>query len=163
MLAGGSEDDIGKARPLLEALGGKNWHWTGDLGTAKVVKIVNNMMSLGNVLVAAEAFAVGTAAGVEPKQLYEVLSVCGGRSHHFNTRFAEAIKGNWEPGFKMELGEKDLALGVELARSLKLPAPAASLGHEMYALALAQGYRGKDIVSMLAMYRAWFEAANTTA
>ena len=51
--------------------------------TAKVVKIVNNMMSMGNVLVAAEAFALGVAAGVEPDKLYDVLSVSGGRSHHF--------------------------------------------------------------------------------
>ncbi len=50
------------------------------------------MMSMGNVLVAAEAFALGVAAGVEPNTLYDVLSVGGGRSNHFVKRFPNALR-----------------------------------------------------------------------
>ena len=113
------------------------------------------MMSMGNVLVAAEAFALGVAAGVEPDKLYDVLSVSGGRSHHFTKRFPNAIKGDFSPGFKMELGEKDLALAVELGRMTRMPTPSASATRELYALALAEGFRGQDIVALLAMYQNW--------
>lgn len=154
LIAGGEKADVDRAEPILKLLG-NDWKYTGPVGTAKVVKIVNNMMSMGNVLVAAEAFALGVAAGVEPEKLYDVLSVSGGRSHHFTKRFPNAIKGDFAPGFKMELGEKDLALAVELGRMTRMPTPSASATRELYALALAEGFRGQDIVALLAMYQNW--------
>lgn len=154
LIAGGDRKDVERAEPVLKLLGA-DWKYTGGVGTAKVVKIVNNMMSMGNVLVAAEAFALGVAAGVEPEKLYEVLSVSGGRSHHFTKRFPNAIKGDFSPGFKMELGEKDLALGIELGRSTKLPTPTTSMVRELFSIALAEGFRGQDIVALLAMYQGW--------
>src|SRR5581483_4707386 len=157
LIVGGDRRDVERAEPLLKLLG-NDWKYTGGVGTAKVVKIVNNMMSMGNVLVAAEAFALGVAAGVEPGKLYEVLSVSGGRSHHLTKRFPNALKGDFSPGFKMELGEKDLALGIELGRSLRLPTPTASTVRELYAVALAEGFRGQDIVALLAMYQQWAKA-----
>ncbi|HJQ58296.1 MAG TPA: NAD(P)-dependent oxidoreductase [Vineibacter sp.] len=154
LIAGGERATVDRASPILSLLG-ETWRYTGGVGTAKVVKLVNNMMSMGNVLIASEAFALGVAAGVDPATLYDVLSVSGGRSHHFTKRFPNAIKGNFDPGFKMELGEKDLALGIELGRSLKLPTPAASTVRELFALALAEGHRGRDIVALLDMYQQW--------
>jgi len=161
LIAGGERDAVKRAEPILLMLG-ETWKYTGGVGTAKVVKIVNNMMSMGNVLIAAEAFALGTAAGVEPETLYDVLSVSGGRSHHFTKRFPNALKGDFSPGFKMELGEKDLALAVELGRAMKQPTPGASTVREMMALAVAEGYRGQDIVALLKMYQNWTREGRNT-
>lgn len=154
LIAGGERQIVDRANPILLSLG-ETWKYTGGIGTAKVVKLVNNMMSMGNVLIACEAFALGTAAGVEPEALYDVLSVSGGRSHHFTKRFPNAIKGNFDPGFKMELGEKDLALAIDLGRATKMPTPGASTVRELFALALSEGYRGRDIVALLQMYQEW--------
>ncbi len=154
LLVGGEAPALDRAGPLFDLLG-QTWQHTGEVGTAKVVKIVNNMMSMGNVLVASEAFALGVAAGVEPQKLFEVISVSGGRSHHFTKRFPNALQEDFSPGFKMELGEKDLSLGVDLGRALKMPTPTASMAREMYALAVAEGYRGQDIVALMDMYRQW--------
>jgi 3-hydroxyisobutyrate dehydrogenase len=152
LIVGGEEADIARAEPVLKELG-PMWRHTGPVGTAKAVKLVNNMMSLGNVLVACEAFALGEAAGVAPEKLYEVLSVSGGRSFHFTKRFPKALAGDFEAGFKMELGEKDLSLAIEMGRKLEQPTPAASLVRELMAMALAQGWRGKDFVALLEIYR----------
>jgi len=157
LIVGGETKDVERAEPLLKLLG-TDWKHTGSTGTAKVVKLVNNMMSMGNVLVACEAFALGVAAGVEPSKLYEVLSVSGGRSHHFTKRFPNALKGDFSPGFKMELGEKDLALAIDLGRTARVPTPATSSVREMYAVALAEGFRGQDIVALLAMYQRWAQS-----
>ena len=159
LLVGGKEDAVQRGEPLFDLLG-QTWKHTGPVGTAKVVKIVNNMMSMGNVLVAAEAFSLGVAAGVEPQKLFDVISVSGGRSHHFTKRFPNALKGDFSPGFKMELGEKDLSLGVDLGRANKLPTPAASVVRELYAMALAEGFRGQDIVALMAMYDKWAGASD---
>jgi 3-hydroxyisobutyrate dehydrogenase-like beta-hydroxyacid dehydrogenase len=156
LMAGGDPAVIERVRPVLGMLGETLMH-TGAVGTAKVVKIVNNMMAMGNLLVASEAFSLGVSAGVDPARLFEVLAESGGRSQTFTKRFPNALRGDFEPRFKMELGEKDLALGVALARTQGVPAPAASLVREMFGLALLEGHRGRDVVALLEMYRRWAE------
>ena len=148
IMTGGDRQDIESVDDVLKVLG-SSYHYTGVIGTAKAVKLVNNMMSMANIVAAAEAFALGTAAGVEPELLY---SQSGGKSHHFTKRFPKAIQGNFDPGFKMELGEKDLALAIEFGRSLSQPTPAASAVRELMAQSLAAGYRGRDVVAMLDFY-----------
>lgn len=160
LIVGGEEAALKRAEPVLKLLG-ETWRHTGPVGTAKVVKLVNNMMSMGNVLVAAEAFQLGVAAGVEPEKLFEVISVSGGRSHHFLKRFPNVLKEDYRPGFKMELGEKDLALAIEFGRAMRMPTPAASLVREMMATAMAEGYRGQDIVALADMYRRWAKAGGS--
>ncbi len=151
VMVGGLQSSIAQVDEVLKALS-SSYHYTGDVGTAKAVKLVNNMMSMGNIVVAAEAFALGLAAGVEPDLLYSVLSHSGGTSHHFTKRFPKAIKNDFAPGFKLELGEKDLALAIEFGRTLQHPTPAASAIRELMALGLAAGYRGQDVIAMLDFY-----------
>jgi 3-hydroxyisobutyrate dehydrogenase-like beta-hydroxyacid dehydrogenase len=154
LIAGGDEATIAHATPFLRDLG-EEPRYTGPVGTAKVVKIINNTMAMGNLLMASEAFTVGVAAGVEPARLFEVLSASGGTSRTLTKRFPKALKGDFSPGFKIELAEKDLGLGVALGRGLRLPMPAATLVHQMFGLALIEGHRGSDAVATLAMYQAW--------
>jgi len=153
LIVGADDTDLDDARSLLDDVGSVSH--TGPVGTGKIVKLVNNLMSMGNVLVAAEAFAVGVAAGMDPQRLYDVLSVSGGRSHHFTKRFPKALSGDFDPGFTMRLGEKDLGLGLELARSVGVPAPAAATTRQMYTLALAEGLADADIVALLKLYQRW--------
>jgi 3-hydroxyisobutyrate dehydrogenase len=98
---------------------------------------------------------MGTAAGVDPQKLFEVLSEAGGRSFHFQKRFPNALKGDYRPGFKMELGEKDLALAMDFARSLGMPTPGTAAVRNLMAIALSEGYRGQDIVALHDMYVRW--------
>lgn len=154
LLVGGSSADIDAAQTLLGDIGSQI-SCTGTIGTGKIVKIVNNMMSLGNVLIAAEAFTIGVTAGVDPEQLLEVLSVSGGRSHHLLKRFPNAIHGDFTPGFKMWLGEKDMRLGLELAHSVAVPAPGAAAIREVYQSAMSAGWQDCDIVAVLRLYQRW--------
>lgn len=159
LLAGGDADLLAAAQPLLTHLSPSIRH-AGPVGTGKVVKIVNNMMTMANILAASEAFSLGVRAGVDPATLLDILSVSGGRSAQFLKRFPWAVEGDFAPRFKMELGEKDLALGSELGRAVGQPTPFASLARELYALALAEGYRGQDIVALYGMYRRWGDGAD---
>lgn len=152
VMVGGEAAVMEQARPLLQALGPTIRH-TGGVGTAKVVKIVNNTMAMGNLLVACEAFSLGEAMGVDATTLFDVLSESGGRSMTFTKRFPPALKGDFEARFKLELAEKDLALGLSMARELGVQAPAATLVRDLFGQAVAQGYGGKDAVALLAMYR----------
>jgi 3-hydroxyisobutyrate dehydrogenase len=154
VMAGGEAAIVSRMAPLLGLLGPTLCH-TGGVGTAKVVKIVNNMMAMGNLLVACEAFSLGVSAGVDPATLFAVLAESGGTSRTFTKRFPHALKGDFEPRFRMELAEKDMALGVALGRTQRMPLPAASLVRELFGMALLQGHGGKDAVALLAMYQDW--------
>jgi 3-hydroxyisobutyrate dehydrogenase-like beta-hydroxyacid dehydrogenase len=113
------------------------------------------MMTMGNVLVAAEAFCVGVKAGIDPDLLFEVLSNSGGRSHHFTKRFPNALAGNFTPGFSVALGEKDLGLALEFSRSLGVPAPTTGLARQMYGIAMSEGLSSEDIVSVIKLFENW--------
>lgn len=154
LLVGADDADLEHARSLLGTIGTSLAH-TGTVGTGKIVKLVNNMMSMGNVLVAAEAFEVGIAAGVDPQRLYDVLAGSGGSSSHFVKRFPWVIADDRRPRFSISLAEKDLGLAMELARSVGVPSPTTSAVRSMYGLAIAEGMAGEDIVALTRLYRRW--------
>jgi len=154
LTAGGDREVLGTIEPILKCFG-RTVQYAGPAGAAKTVKIVNNMMTMGNVLVAAEAFSVGVKAGIDPNLLFEILSRSGGRSHHFTKRFPNALAGDFRPGFSVALGEKDLGLALELSRSLGMPSPTTSLVRQMYRIAMSEGLSSEDIVAVLKLFEKW--------
>lgn len=154
LIVGGDEKVAKRYESLLQKIS-KSQFYAGQAGTAKVVKIVNNMMSIGNILVASEAFSLGRKAGVDAKRLYDILSQSGGRSDQFNRRFPKVLKGDFAPGFTLELAEKDLKLGLELGRVIGAPLPAAELSTGTIERALSNGFKGLDMVALAKFYDEW--------
>lgn len=154
LTAGGNRAALEAVEPILKCFG-RTIQYVGPAGAAKIVKIVNNMMTMGNVLVAAEAFSVGVKAGIDPDLLFEVLSRSGGRSHHFTKRFPNALAGDFKPGFSVALGEKDLGLALELSRSLGMPSPVTGLVRQMYRITMSEGLSSEDIVAVLKLFEKW--------
>jgi 3-hydroxyisobutyrate dehydrogenase-like beta-hydroxyacid dehydrogenase len=154
LTVGGERKALDAVEPILMCFG-RTVRYVGPAGAAKIVKIVNNMMTMGNVLVAAEAFSVGVKAGIDPDLLFEVLSASGGRSHHFTKRFPNALAGDFQPGFSVALGEKDLGLALELAHSLGVPSPTTGLVRQMYRIAMSEGLSSEDIVAVLKLFEKW--------
>ena len=144
-----------QGQPILQALSGGRIHRTGDVGTARVVKLVNNTMSLGNVLVAAEAFTMGVKAGVDPQLLFDVLSQSGGRSAHFQKRFPWALQRDFEARFSMSLGIKDVRLALGLGQEVGSPMPAAAMIVQLFAACAAEGHGAEDMVAVLQMFEKW--------
>lgn len=154
-ILGGDEANVAEVRPLIELMG-STVHYSGAIGTAKAVKLVNNLMAHATVLICAEAFQIGVAAGVEPRHLFDMLSeMGGGKNHHFLKRWPLALDNDFDARFSIRLAEKDIRLGAELAESVGVPTPAASLVHSLYEIAMAQGYAEEDMVAMLKLYRGW--------
>lgn len=151
-IAGGREDDLAAASDVIGALSAQVHH-AGELGTGKVVKLINNIMSTANILVAAEAFAIGEAAGMAPRRLFEILSTSGGASAQFLKRFPYALNDDYTPRFSTALAAKDLGLATELAHETGIPAPMTAAAREQYGLAMSLGHRTEDMVALLKLYR----------
>ncbi|MDQ7905555.1 NAD(P)-dependent oxidoreductase [Phytohabitans sp. ZYX-F-186] len=155
VIAGGDEPDIAAVQPVLRAVAGAV-HLSGPLGTAKAVKLVNNLITNATVLVSAEAFQIGVAAGLAPRRLFDLLSqMGGGRSHHFQKRFPWVLERDFDARFSIRLAEKDFRLGLELADRVGVPPPAASAIRSIYAVAVAEGLADDDIVGLVRLYERW--------
>jgi 3-hydroxyisobutyrate dehydrogenase-like beta-hydroxyacid dehydrogenase len=148
---GGDEETFREHRPLLEAMS-KKINRTGGIGTAKIVKLVNNLMSIGNIAVAAEAFVLGVKCGMDPERLFEILSVSGGRSAHFNHDFPGVLAGNYAPGFKTSLAVKDLRLIIDLASSEAYPTRFAPVIEALYSEAADRGSAEEHFTSVVKIY-----------
>ena len=153
-LVGGDAGVIDRCRPVLEALG-TEIHHMGPLGAGYVVKLVNNVMSMCNVAVAAEAMVLGVRAGMDPQRLFDVLSTSGGRSHHFLKRFPNVLAGNFTPYFSIALSRKDLSLALKMAESLGVPMLATSSVRQIYEAAAAQGLDNVDMAGVTTLYEQW--------
>ncbi len=153
-LVGGEVPVLERCRPVLMALGAEIHH-VGPLGSGHVLKLVNNVMSMGNVAVAAEAMVLGVRAGLDPQRLFDILSTSGGRSHHFLKRFPKVLAGDFTPHFSVALSRKDLSLALGLAARLGLPMLAASAVRQVYEAAHAQGLGGLDMAGVTRLYEEW--------
>jgi 3-hydroxyisobutyrate dehydrogenase-like beta-hydroxyacid dehydrogenase len=154
IIAGGDRGAFDRVRDVLAVLG-PAVHYAGPSGAGNVVKLVNNVMSMGNVLVAAEAFVLGVRAGMEPERLLEILRTSAGRSYHFEKRFPNILARNFAPGFTVDLARKDLGLAVDMARSHDVPVPATSLLHQLYNACAALGEGPSDFAAIIKLFESW--------
>jgi 3-hydroxyisobutyrate dehydrogenase-like beta-hydroxyacid dehydrogenase len=153
-LVGGEPAVLERCRALLLTLG-TEIHHVGPLGSGQIIKLVNNVMSIGNVAVAAEAMVLGVKAGMDPQRLFEILSTSGGRSHHFLKRFPNVLAGDFTPYFGIALSRKDVSLALAMAARLEMPMPVASTVRQVYEAAHAQGFGQLDMAAVTRLYEQW--------
>jgi 3-hydroxyisobutyrate dehydrogenase-like beta-hydroxyacid dehydrogenase len=101
------------------------------------------------VLIAAEALVLGAKAGVDGGTMFRILQHCGARSLSLVKRFPKALKGDFTPGFMVDLAEKDLALALDMAHKIKVPMMMAGLCHDIYLTASKSGRGALDTSAVL--------------
>jgi 3-hydroxyisobutyrate dehydrogenase-like beta-hydroxyacid dehydrogenase len=153
-LVGGEAAVLERCRSVLEILGSEIHH-LGPLGAGHIVKLVNNVMSMCNVAVAAEAMVLGVRAGMDPQRLFDVLSTSGGRSHHFLKRFPNVLAGDFTPHFSIALSRKDLSLALQMAESLGVPMRATTAVRQIYEAAATHGLDNLDMAGVTKIYEQW--------
>nr|WP_275264014.1 NAD-binding protein [Jiangella asiatica] len=125
------------------------------MGAGKTVKLVNNLISISNMAILAEGFTMGLRAGVPAQTLYDVLNVSGASSQQLDRRVPRWIAGDDASRFSIALADKDLCLGLDLARDLGVPTPMASAARSLYSIMRGEGMADADIVAALDLYGRW--------
>ncbi len=140
LMAGGDRETFDRIKPVLDLIGEpeKVLH-CGDVGAGSVCKLVNNLVGLSTGVVLGEAFSMGLAAKVDPGILYQVVMGSSGASAALAQWDESVLAGNFEPGFALALGAKDVRLATDLARSLGIPMEMANLADQKYTEALHAG------------------------
>ena len=154
IMVGGDKEVFEANKEYLECFG-KNIAYCGDSGCGNVVKIINNLMSLSNNAIAAEAMVFGTKAGMDPDLLHNVLAHSSCRTLHFVYMYPNLMRRKFEAGFRLDLGKKDIGLALDMAKAMNQPMPMANTIYQLMTAASALGYGNDDCLSVAKVYEEW--------
>ena len=139
---GGDAAVLEKVRPMLETFCSNVFH-TGEVGTGNVVKLTNNMISLGSSVLIQEALAVGVKAGMDPMKLYEMWNVSSAsRWVQGVPRSLEMSSEQGNPSFTLLLSAKDVGECLNMARELAVPMTVGSAVSQVFTRTVARGLGG---------------------
>jgi len=151
IMVGGSETGLAKCQDVLQAIGKKIYH-AGSVGAGDAVKLINNLLLGVNMVAVAEAMTLGVKAGLDPKVLLEIIGVSSGRSYALEAKVPGfVLKGNFEPGFAVDLQYKDLEMAVQTGKELGMPLLLTNVAQQVYETAKAKGLGRKDISSVITL------------
>ena len=131
IMVGGPEDLFNEVMPIFETMG-KTITLCGKNGAGQIVKACNQISVALNFMGMAEAFVLGTKAGVDPAIILKVLSGGYAQSRVMDVRGPKLIEGDFQPGFKSKFHLKDLNIIIETARDYSVPLPAAALAQQLF-------------------------------
>ncbi|HKR32778.1 MAG TPA: NAD(P)-dependent oxidoreductase, partial [Terriglobales bacterium] len=154
IVAAGSQDQIGKCEPLFHLMGRKTFVLGDDAPAANVVKLAGNFLISAVIESLSEAFALARKSGVDPTQFLEILTSSLFNAPVYKTYGALVASQKFEPvGFKLSLGLKDNRLVMAAAEEKSVPLPLASLIHDRFIAAMANGLAESDwsAISSMAM------------
>ncbi|MEM8768116.1 MAG: 3-hydroxyisobutyrate dehydrogenase [Pseudomonadota bacterium] len=148
-IVGGDAEALARARPLLEVMGGKVYH-AGAAGAGQIAKICNNMLLAIHMAGTAEAIALGTANGLDPAVLSEIMQQSSGGNWSLNVynpypgvmEGAPASRG-YSGGFLVDLMTKDLGLAMDTAKGSGNSVPLGALAENLYRLHASQNEAGR--------------------
>jgi len=156
-MVGGPEAAVGRARPLLEAMG-ERIVATGGPGSGQAAKICNNLILGISMTAVAEAFTLADKLGLERQKLFEVASVSSGQCWSLTTYCpvpgpvpSSPANRGYEPGFTAEMMLKDLNLALAAGQARGAVSPLGAMAAQIYQLLHNQGLGKKDFSVIIQM------------
>ena len=133
VMCGGSENDVVRARPVLEAFGKKIVR-CGDVGAGDAVKAMNQALLAIHIWSAGEALAALAKLGVTAEVALDVINGSSGRSNSSENLFPERVIGRKYPRtFKIALLDKDVGIAAGIIDETETPAPFIDLAAKLFA------------------------------
>ncbi|WP_017446880.1 NAD(P)-dependent oxidoreductase [Gayadomonas joobiniege] len=124
IMAAGDKETFEKVKPVLEQQG-ENVFYLGALGAGHTTKLINNFMGMTTVTAMSQAFAVADRAGVDRKQLFEIMSTGPSNSPFMHFCKNYAVDGVSDLGFSINNANKDLGYFLEMVKDLNTRAQIA--------------------------------------
>jgi 3-hydroxyisobutyrate dehydrogenase-like beta-hydroxyacid dehydrogenase len=148
IMAGGSDEDVARARPLFEAMGELIVH-VGELGMGQQAKVISNAVAATNCATLAQGLVVARRTGVDLEALLEVMSAGAAGSQMLNLKGKPMLEHDFTPLFKLDHMLKDVVLCLQEAREAGVGFPSAALAGELYAAGAGRGLGEQDFAAVL--------------
>jgi 2-hydroxy-3-oxopropionate reductase len=143
IMVGGPERAFTKVKPIFDLMG-KNITLVGGNGDGQTTKVANQIIVALTIEAVGEALLFASRAGADPAKVRQALMGGFASSRILEIHGERMIKRNFDPGFRIELHQKDLNLALQGARSLNLSLPNTATTQELFNAAAALGGKGWD-------------------
>ncbi|MGH2558461.1 MAG: 2-hydroxy-3-oxopropionate reductase [Thermomicrobiales bacterium] len=148
IMVGGAQEDFDRALPLFEAMG-KTIVLVGGPGAGQTVKACNQIVVAIHYAAVSEALVLGAKAGVDPEKIIQVLSGGLAASRVMEMRGPSMIQHNFQPGFRVNLHRKDLAIAMASGREYGVSLPTTAVVNQLFESLAATGSGDLDHSSLL--------------
>ena len=148
IMCGGTDAAYGAAEPVMAAYARRIGHM-GSAGSGQLTKMVNQLCIAGVLQGLAEGLAFGKAAGLDLRQVVEVISKGAAQSWQMDNRAPTMAKSEFDFGFAVDWMRKDLGLTLDEARNLGVSLPLGALVDQFYADVQAMGGGRQDTSSLI--------------
>ncbi|TNB48462.1 2-hydroxy-3-oxopropionate reductase [Martelella lutilitoris] len=143
IMVGGSDADFERGKPLFEAMGKTITH-VGPVGDGQTAKVANQIIVGLTIEAVAEGLLFAKKAGADPAKVREALMGGFAGSTIMKVHGERMIECTFDPGFRIRLHRKDMALAVNAARDIGLALPNAAATEQLMNAAIARGDGDKD-------------------
>ena len=143
IMVGGSEKDFNLAIPVFELMG-SNITLVGQNGVGQTTKVANQIVVALTIEAVGEALVFSSKAGADPSKVRQALMGGLAQSRILEVHGERMIKRTFDPGFRIELHQKDLNLALQGAKSLGVSLPNTSSTQELFNACTAHGDSGLD-------------------
>ena len=150
VFVGGAQEVFDRYEPLLRDVG-ETVVRMGDTGSGVATKLVNNLMMFINFIGACEGMAIGARAGIDPRRLIEAIRPSMGQSRMMERCLTRFLDGRLLHS-AVDLGVKDMHLGVELGRLHDVPLEVAPMVEEILRRYQDEGYAQADLLEYIGDY-----------
>jgi 2-hydroxy-3-oxopropionate reductase len=138
IMVGGPEDTFAKVKPLFDLMG-KNVTLVGGNGDGQTCKVANQIIVALNIEAVAEALLFASKAGADPAKVRQALMGGFASSRVLEVHGERMVKRTFDPGFRIELHQKDLNLALGSARLLGVALPNTATAQELFNACAAHG------------------------
>ena len=147
IFVGGDESAVERAHPVLAAMGRTITRF-GPAGSGQAVKAVNQVVIAGIYLAVAEGMVLAMKAGLDPEMVATALGGGVAKSWILENRSGKMIANDYPLGFRTSLHLKDLAIALDLARSVGATLPVSALAAQLESGLVARGYGDEDMSNL---------------
>jgi 3-hydroxyisobutyrate dehydrogenase-like beta-hydroxyacid dehydrogenase len=150
---GGNEDDLGKAKEVLEVVANEVVH-VGESGHGNIIKVLNNLMFGAINSITAEIMAFSKELGMEPETLYNTIADSGAASvsNLFQELGPKIIERDFEPTVTTDVIHENLSLGIDMAKKIGFPMLVSESNQKVNEIARAKGWGQLDSSSAIKVY-----------
>ena len=138
IMVGGSEAAFNKVQPLFAVMG-KNITLIGENGSGQTCKVANQIIVALNIEAVGEALLFAAKAGADPAKVRQALMGGLATSRILELHGERMIKRTFNPGFRIELHQKDLNLALEGANAMGLSLPNTANAQQLMNTCVAHG------------------------
>ena len=143
IMVGGAQAAFERAKPLFEAMG-RNITLVGGNGDGQTTKVANQIIVALNIEAVAEALLFASKAGADPAKVRQALMGGFAASRILEVHGERMIQRTFNPGFRIELHQKDLNLALQGARELGVALPHTASAAQLMQSCAAHGLAAQD-------------------